>query len=95
MKEKLKNIAERGENAIDNEQVYVVAILSDNKGNVVNVGKQKVTMSTPTGIDTVEMAGADGEQLYYTVDGRKTADLQKGLNIVRKADGKTVKVVVK
>lgn len=82
-------------NAIDNEQVYVVAILSDNKGNVVNVGKQKVTMSTPTGIDTVEMAGADGEQLYYTVDGRKTTDLHKGLNIVRKADGKTVKVVVK
>ena len=82
-------------NAIDNEQVYVVAILSDAKGRVVNVGKQKVTMASPSGIDNVDMTSADEEQLYYTVDGRKTATLQKGLNIVRKANGKTVKVIVK
>ena len=38
---------------------------------------------------------ANGEAQLFTVDGVKLSKLQKGLNIVRTADGKVKKVLVK
>jgi len=37
----------------------------------------------------------DGEVVYYDLNGRKLAEPQRGVNIVRKADGTTYKVLVK
>ena len=50
--------------------------------------------NTATGIGSVRAleAGAEG---IYTLGGVKVNALQKGVNIVRKADGTTVKVLVK
>ncbi|MBR1466799.1 MAG: hypothetical protein IJ607_10645 [Bacteroidaceae bacterium] len=50
--------------------------------------------NTATGINSVRAleAGAEG---IYTLGGVKVNTLQKGVNIVRKADGTTVKVLVK
>ena len=48
-----------------------------------------------TGINAVStLLGGDVEGIY-TVGGAKVNSLQKGLNIIRTADGKTTKVLVK
>ena len=47
-----------------------------------------------TGIDGVEAAGSNEEVARYTLDGRKLSAPQKGVNIVKYADGSTKKVVV-
>lgn len=48
----------------------------------------------PTGINNAG-AAADGTAQIYTISGVKVNSLQKGINIVRTADGKTTKVLVK
>lgn len=48
----------------------------------------------PTSIDGVEAAGSNEEVARYTLDGRKLSAPQKGVNIVKYADGSTKKVVV-
>lgn len=45
------------------------------------------------GIDSINAEAANAE--LFTVDGVKISKLQKGLNIVRTADGKVKKVVIK
>ena len=45
------------------------------------------------GIDSINAEAANAE--FFTVDGVKISKLQKGLNIVRTADGKVKKVVIK
>ena len=50
--------------------------------------------NTVTGISDVEAATLNAKAIY-TVGGARVNTLQKGLNIVRKADGTTVKVFVK
>lgn len=45
------------------------------------------------GINDVTVAGASKEVARYTLDGRKLSAPQKGINIVKYADGRTVKVV--
>ena len=47
------------------------------------------------GISTINAETANGEAQLFTVDGVKLNKLQKGLNIVRTADGKVKKVLVK
>ena len=48
-----------------------------------------------TGINAINAAAANGEAQLFTVNGVKLNKLQKGLNIVRTADGKVKKVLVK
>lgn len=49
-----------------------------------------------TGIKSAVTSTADGDGIeYYTIDGVRVNTPAKGLNIVRKADGSTVKVVIK
>ena len=47
------------------------------------------------GISTINVEAANGEAQLFTVDGVQISKLQKGLNIVRSADGKVKKVLVK
>ena len=55
----------------------------------------KVVEPVVDGISTINAEVANGEAQLFTVDGVQIAKLQKGLNIVRTADGKVKKVLVK
>ena len=61
--------------------------------NYVKVVDKDWTKDPETGINTTTVA--EGEFEVFSVDGVKLAKLQKGLNIVRSADGKVKKVLVK
>lgn len=51
--------------------------------------------STPTAIGGIELDGTSAPAAIYDVSGRKMPRMQKGVNIVKGADGRTRKVVVK
>ena len=68
------------------------SILSDGGG--VWDATLKVVEPVVDGISTINVEAANGVQ-FFTVDGVKLSKLQKGLNIVRSADGKVKKVLVK
>ena len=55
----------------------------------------KVVEPVVDGISTINVEAANGEAQIFTIDGVKLNKLQKGLNIVRTADGKVKKVLVK
>ena len=55
----------------------------------------KVVEPVVDGISAINGEAANGEAQLFTIDGVKLNKLQKGLNIVRTADGKVKKVLVK
>ena len=55
----------------------------------------KVVEPVVDGISTINGEAANVEAQLFTIDGVKLSKLQKGLNIVRTADGKVKKVLVK
>ena len=59
------------------------------------VSTLKVVEPVVDGISTINVEAANGEAQLFTVDGVQISKLQKGLNIVRSADGKVKKVLVK
>jgi hypothetical protein len=61
---------------------------------VNNCERVKVDVSS-TGIENVNAAANNEQIARYTLDGRRVQSMQKGLNIVRMANGKTIKVVQK
>ena len=69
------------------------SILSDGGG--VWDATLKVVEPVVDGISTINGEAANGEAQLFTIDGVKLSKLQKGLNIVRTADGKVKKVLVK
>lgn len=54
-----------------------------------------LTYNDPTGISGVTVNEDNGEATYFTIDGRKLNAPQKGLNIIRYANGKTIKKIIK
>ena len=82
-------------NAVKNAELFIVALIVDGQGKIVNADKQKITIANPAGIENVNTTD-DSEQItHYTLDGRRIQTMQKGINIVRMANGKTIKVVSK
>ena len=69
------------------------SILSDGGG--VWDATLKVVEPVVDGISTINGEAANGEAQLFTIDGVKLNKLQKGLNIVRTADGKVKKLLVK
>lgn len=69
------------------------SILSDGGG--IWDATLKVVEPVVDGISTINGEAANGEAQLFTIDGVKLSKLQKGLNIVRSADGKVKKVLVK
>ena len=69
------------------------SILSDGGG--VWDATLKVVEPVVDGISSINAEVANGETQLFTVNGVKLSKLQKGLNIVRTADGKVKKVLVK
>ncbi len=76
-------------------KLNVVVILLDSKGKVVNAGKATVTLD-PTGIEEVNNNAAEVKEVArYTVDGRRINAPQRGVNIVKYSDGRSVKEIVR
>ena len=69
------------------------SILSDGGG--VWDATLKVVEPVVDGISTINVEAANVEAQLFTIDGVKLNKLQKGLNIVRTADGKVKKVLIK
>ena len=66
-----------------------------NNGGGIYDATLEVVEPVVNGISTINAEVANGEAQLFTVDGVQIAKLQKGLNIVRSADGKVKKVLVK
>ena len=66
-----------------------------NNGGGIYDATLEVVAPVTDGISTINAEVANGEAQLFTVDGVQIAKLQKGLNIVRTADGKVKKVLVK
>lgn len=73
---------------------FVAPLISNNSSNAVNNCERVKVNVTSNAIETVNKEDAQ-EVARYTLDGRRVNDSQKGLNIIRMANGKTVKVVNK
>ena len=83
-------------NAINTDEVYVVAILTDTRnGSVQNAAKVKVSDSSDmTGIANYDVDNT-ASTANYSLSGMLLTAPQKGVNIVRMADGRVVKTLVK
>ena len=77
---------------------------NDNQGNVVKGDKSKLTdeitaikkfIDTATGIKNVGAATSTEATAIYDINGVRKSQLTKGINIVKMADGKVKKVLVK
>ena len=79
-------------NALLLDKVYVVAILLDSDGHVVNAAKAQVKGYEP---NAIRSAGSDSatEVVSYSLDGRQLSAPQRGINIVKMSDGRTIKVL--
>ena len=77
--------------------------LEDNKLNFeidINLGEMTINVLygsdyIAAGIDSPAATVDNGVEAIYDLSGRKLNEMQKGINIVRKADGTTVKVLKK
>ena len=79
--------------AIKKDKVYVVAMVLDKKGAIINAAKSLVTNST--GIENVNNSTEATVVARYNVNGVQIAAPVKGINIVKMSDGTTRKVLVK
>ena len=80
--------------AINNDEVYAVALVIANDGTIANAARAKVT-GTETGIGQA-IADVDAKEVArYNAAGQVISAPQKGLNIIKLSNGKTLKVIVK
>ena len=74
--------------------VYVIALVVDKTtGRIANAAKRLVGEEINTGVKTVQTG--TGITTNYSLNGTKLAAPQRGINIVRQADGSVRKVVIK
>lgn len=79
----------------DVNKLRVVALLIDyNDNTIVNAAKTGY-FAAADGITNVSASEANESAAVYDLSGRRLSSMQKGLNIVRTADGKTMKVMMK
>lgn len=92
----IQDDAKNGDDLIqDKDALEVVAILI-NRGTGAIVNADKVALGTPAGINNaVTDSNSSSEVARYSLDGVRLSAPQKGLNIVKLSDGRTVKVMVK
>lgn len=83
-------------NAINTDEVYAVVLVIASDGTIANAARAKVTNGDDA--TSVEKAIADvnaKEIARYNAAGQVISEAQKGLNIIKLSNGKTVKVIVK
>lgn len=62
--------------------------------NIINTIKTYLN-STPTGIDNINANSSAKAEAFFSVNGVRNAQLNKGLNIVKMSDGSVKKIMVK
>lgn len=72
----------------------VMAIMDDT-GEISAQYKDQYTDISPTAIHTATVTGNAVPEAVYTVDGKRVATAQKGINVIRMNDGAVKKVLVK
>ncbi|MCR5365742.1 MAG: hypothetical protein K6E67_06315 [Prevotella sp.] len=78
--------------ALQKDQLYVVALLVDQNGLIVNAAKaQAADASSVSNVRSANTSVA----ARYTLDGRQISAPQHGINIVKMSDGTVKKVMVK
>ena len=80
----------------DKSKLNVVVLVVAADGTVLNATKAHVAIPAEmAGINgTNNSVSMNGSETIYTINGVRTDKLHKGLNIVRTADGKTIKVMM-
>ena len=78
----------------DSKNLRIVALLLNEKGEIVNGAQAKVTGYETTGIRNINTNAAEADvPAIYNLQGHRLQTMQKGLNIIRTKDGKTKKVM--
>ena len=78
----------------DSKNLRIVALLLNEKGQIVNGAQAKVTGYETTGIRNINTNAAEADvPAIYNLQGHRLQTMQKGLNIIRTKDGKTKKVM--
>lgn len=80
-------------NAINNDEVYAVVFVLSSDGKIANAARAKVTSYDTNGISDIINSEDVKEVARYSIDGRRLSAPEKGINIVKYSNGKTVKVV--
>lgn len=70
----------------------VVFLINTTTGRIVNAEKVKVT-GAPSGLH--EVGAGSGAQSIYNLQGQRISRMQRGVNILRHADGRSEKLIVK
>ncbi len=79
----------------DSKNLRIVALLINEKGQIVNGAKAKVTGYETTGIRNINNNATEADvPAIYNLQGHRLQTMQKGLNIIRTKDGKTKKVML-
>lgn len=79
----------------DSKNLRIVALLLNEKGQIVNGAQAKVTGYETTGIRNINNNAAEADvPAIYNLQGHRLQTMQKGLNIIRTKDGKTKKVIL-
>ena len=79
----------------DSKNLRIVALLLNEKGEIVNGAQAKVTGYETTGIRNINNNAAEADvPAIYNLQGHRLQTMQKGLNIIRTKDGKTKKVML-
>ena len=79
----------------DSKNLRIVALLINEKGEIVNGAQAKVTGYETTGIRNINNNAAEADvPAIYNLQGHRLQTMQKGLNIIRTKDGKTKKVML-
>lgn len=81
---------------INKDKVSVVAVLTEKStGYVLNVDRNEHITPLTGIVDAAQATGETVEVARYNAAGQRISAPQKGLNIVKLADGRTLKVIVK
>lgn len=79
----------------DSKNLRIVALLLNEKGEIVNGAQAKVTGYETTGIRNFNNNATEADvPAIYNLQGHRLQTMQKGLNIIRTKDGKTKKVML-
>lgn len=82
-------------NALQYDQLYIIALLLDKNKQIVNAAKTKVVpFDGVVGVETAKTS-ANSVETYFTVDGKRLAAPAKGMNVVRMSDGTIRKIIVR
>lgn len=81
-------------NALQSDQLYVIALVVDQNKKIANAAKTKIEVADPSGIETIETVSSQVEG-FYTLDGKRLSAPVKGMNVIKMSNGTTRKVVIR